>query len=191
MRRRRDAGNTAVEAGTREDTLRTARIEWKVALMALVALLVISQLTAAAQQATVATKSATTTHNVAGGKLPKIWHSEATKHDFRVEVTSDSFHAEWINVPPAAAKRGAFIRTNCRKAGSKWVGSSSINMLFAVPGAPAGKDSKLCSLSVRFEVDSVSVEKITGHSETIHAFDVNACRAQQTTWGEFTWVPKK
>ena len=101
------------------------------------------------------------------------------------------FRADWVNMPAAAAKQGAHIRTECRRAGSKWVGSSNVNMLFAIPGAPAGKDTKLCSLTVRFEVDSISAEKITGHSEALHSFDVNTCKVQQTTWGEFTWVPKK
>jgi hypothetical protein len=64
-------------------------------------------------------------------------------------------------------------------------------MLFGIPGAPTGKDTKLCSLTVRFEVDSVSAEKITGHSESLRNFDVNTCRVLQTSWVEFTWVPKK
>ncbi len=125
------------------------------------------------------------------GQLPKIWHSESTKHDFRVEVTKDLFRAEWVNVPPTAAKQGASIHTECRRAGDKWVGSSTVKMLFAVPGAPAGKDIKLCSLTVRFEVDSISAEKITGHSEALHSFDVNTCRVEETKLADFTWIPKK
>ena len=171
--------------------MRPASSEWKQALMTLMALLAISPFMAAAQKPTVPAQSAPATSKPAGGQLPKIWHSDATKHDFRVEVTNDLFRAEWVNVPPAAAKRGAFIHTQCRRAGSKWVGSSSVSMLFAIPGAPTGKDTKLCSLTVRFEVDSISAEKITGHSESIHSFDVNACRAEQMKWGEFTWIPKK
>jgi hypothetical protein len=64
-------------------------------------------------------------------------------------------------------------------------------MLFAIPGAPAGKDVKLCSLTVRFEVDSIAPDKITGHSEVLHAFDQNTCKVQETKWGDFTWIPKK
>ena len=120
-----------------------------------------------------------------------MWLSESSHKEFRVEVAHDVFHAEWINVPAAAAKQGAYIRTECRKSGDKWVGTSKISMLFAVPGAPAGKDTKLCSLNVRFEVDSISPDKISGHSESLHGFDVNACRVQQTSWAPFTWVPKK
>ena len=136
-------------------------------------------------------KPADSTSVPAFGNLPKIWHSEVTKHDFRVQVTNDLFRAEWVNIPPAVAKQGAYIHTECRRAGSKWEGSSSINMAFAVAGASPGKDTKMCTLSVRFEVDSVTADKITGHSEALHSFDVNTCRVQETKWGEFTWVPKK
>ena len=171
--------------------MRPASIEWKEALMTLMALLVISQFAAAAQKQATPAKSATATSKPASSQPPKIWHSEATQHDFRVEVANDLFRAVWVNIPPAAAKQGVHILTECRRAGSKWVGSSNISMLFAVPGAPTGKDTKLCSLTVRLEVDSISTEKITGHSETLRSFDVNACRVQQTGWGEFTWIPKK
>ena len=124
-------------------------------------------------------------------KLPKVWHSEGSKHDFRVEMGKDVFRAEWVNIPPAAAKQGAYIRTECRRSGAKWVGSSSVNMLFGVPGAPAGKDTKICHLTVRFEVDSITPEKITGHSEAVKDFDVNTCQLRKSSWGEFTWTPKQ
>jgi len=180
-----------MEAGIEEDTLRPVSIEWKQALRTLMGLLALSSFTVAAQKPTAPAQPATATSKPASDQLPKIWHSETTQHDFRVEVTKDLFRAEWVNIPPAAAKQGASIHTECRRTGSKWVGRSSINMLFAIPGAPAGKDTKLCSLTIRFEVDSVSPEKITGRSEALHSFDVNSCRVDQTSWGEFTWVPKK
>jgi len=168
--------------------------------MLFVATLAFSQLAAAdpgtpkapAKPTTTATqKTESPKPSTESAQFPKLWHSAATKHDFRVDVTGDVFHAEWVNIPAAVAKQGAYIRTECRWAGSKWVGSSKINMLFDVPGAPAGNDTKMCALTVRFEVDSISAQKITGHSESIHAFDVDTCRAEQTKWGEFTWIPKK
>jgi hypothetical protein len=159
--------------------------------MTLLALLMMVPATATAQKPATNNESATAASKPGGGQLPKIWHSAVTQHDFRVEATNDLFRAEWVNLPPHAAKQGAYIRTECRRAGTKWVGSSSVNMLFAVPGAPAGKDTKLCSFTVRFEVDSISAEKITGYSESLHSFDVKACRVQETKWQEFTWIPKK
>lgn len=159
--------------------------------MMLMALLAISPFSTADQKPTAPAKSGPAAPKFASSQLPKIWHSESTKHDFRVEVTKDLFRADWVNVPPSAAKQGAAIRTECRLAGDKWVGSSRVSMLFAIPGAPTGKDIKLCSLTVRFEVTSISAEKITGHSEALHSFDVNTCRVQETKWADFTWIPKK
>jgi len=185
-----DADN-ALEAGVQEDTLRTARIDWKLALMMLMVLLMISSLAVADQKPAPDAKSPSAASKSSSSELPKIWHSESSHKDFRVEVAKDVFRAEWVNLPPTAAKQGAYIHTECRRTGDKWVGTSSVSMLFAIPGAPAGKDTKLCSLTVRFEVDSISPDKITGHSESLHSFDVNACRVQQTAWGNFTWVPKK
>jgi hypothetical protein len=171
--------------------LKPAGIQRKLALMMVVALLATPQFATNAQKSSAAAQSGTTPTKSVTGQLAKIWHSDASQHDFRVDVTNDMFRAEWVNIPPAAAKQGAYIRTECRRAGPKWVGSSSINMLFALPGAPAGKDAKVCHLTVRFEVDSISPEKITGHSETLRNFDVNKCQVLQTAWGEFAWVPKK
>jgi hypothetical protein len=127
----------------------------------------------------------------APGHIPGIWHSETTQHDFRVEVTKDLFRADWVDIPPAAAKQGAYIHTECHRIGSKWVGKSSISLLFAIPGGPTGRNTRLCSLSMRMEVESVSPEKITGHTESLSSFDVNTCHVRNTTWREFTWVPKQ
>jgi hypothetical protein len=171
--------------------LRLASIVWKQGLITLMALLVILPFTAAAQKPATPAVPTTAAPPPALDKLPKLWHSEVTQHDFRIDVTKDVFHAEWVNIPAIPAKQGAYIHTECRRAGSTWQGSSRINMLFAVPGAPAGKDTKMCALTVRFEVESIAPDKITGRSEALRSFDVNTCKVQETKWGEFTWVPKK
>jgi hypothetical protein len=168
--------------------LQLAGINRKLLVAILAALSTIAATAVGAQNAPPAASSKS-----AGMSVPKLWHSPATNHDFRVAVKDDVFTADWINVPPAAAKRGAFIHTECRRTGDgqKWVGASNIHMLFDIPGAPSGKDTKLCSLTVRFEIDSLTPEKIVGHSESLRAFDVNACQIQQTSWGNINWVPKK
>lgn len=123
------------------------------------------------------------------GQIPQMWHSVGTLHDFRVQMTNDLFHAEWVNIPPDDARQGAYIRTDCRRKGAKWVGLSSANMAFPVRRVRGGKDTKYCKLTLQFEVDSVSPEKIMGHSESPKKLDANKCHMSQTTWGEFTWVP--
>jgi hypothetical protein len=124
-------------------------------------------------------------------KLPRIWMSQTTKHEFRVTVDKDLFRAEWVNIPPAAAKQGAYIRSECRRGASKWIGTSSVYLPCAVAGQPTGKDTKTCHISLRFEVDSLTPEKITGRGETLKNFDCGKCQVVQTGWGDFVWVPKK
>ncbi|HTS69517.1 MAG TPA: hypothetical protein VMO17_11080 [Terriglobia bacterium] len=171
--------------------MKPASMQLKIAVIILGLILAILPRMVAAQNSTKTPPAPGANSASSLTNFPKLWHSEATQHDFRVEVAKDLFKADWVNIPPAAAKQGAQIHTECRRTGPKWVGSSNIKMLFGVPGAPAGKDTKLCAFSVRFEVDALSAEKITGHSEALHSFDVNTCHVQQTSWGAFTWVPKK
>jgi hypothetical protein len=177
-----------VEATIEEDTLKSAAIGPKQALLALVAFLAVSPFMA--PTASAVGKPAAAVPAPINKPFVKIWHSESTKHDFSVQVSNDLFRAEWVNIPPVAAKQGAYIRTECRKSGSKWVGTSNVNMPVGVPGAPPGKDTKMCTFTVRFEVDSLSSLKITGHSESLRNFDPKTCRVQQTDWAPFTWVPK-
>jgi hypothetical protein len=109
-----------------------------------------------------------------------------------VEVKGGVLHADWVNLPPAAAKDGASIRIECRRTGTKWVGSSSVYQAFADPAAPAGKDvKKMCHITVRFEIDSLTPEKITFHSEVLKGFDYASCHVLKTAWEEFAWTPKK
>jgi hypothetical protein len=157
-----------------------------------VALLAISPFTAAAQKPTAEAKSATAASKPASARLPKLWHSEASHKDFRVEVKGDVFLADWVNIPAAAAKDGASMRIECRRTGTKWVGSSSVYQGFADPAAPAGKDiKKMCHLTTRFEVDSITPEKIAFHTEALRDFDYSKCQVLKTAWEGFAWIPKK
>jgi hypothetical protein len=183
-------GNVTVAAAIKEDTLKSASRERK-GLLALIAFLAILPFMAPEPTPAAPAKPAAAAPAPFNRPLAKIWHSQSTQHDFRVQASNDLFRADWVNIPPAAAKQGASIHTECRKSGPKWVGTSNINMLCAIPGAPPGKDTKMCSFTVRFEVDSVTSLKITGHSESLKSFDVKTCRVQKTDWTAFTWVPKK
>jgi hypothetical protein len=175
-----------------EAKLRSASFECKPALTALMALLVISPFTAAAQKTAAPAKPATGASQTVGDQIPKLWYSEASHKDFRVEVQGDVFRADWINLPAAAAKNGASIRIECRRTGTKWVGSASVYQAFANPSAPAGKDTqKMCHLTTRFEVDAIKPEKIAFHTEALRGFDYSKCQVLQTAWEAFAWVPKK
>ena len=103
--------------------------------------------------------------------LPEVWKSVSTGKEYRVKVEGDRFTAEWVNIPPQAAKQGAYIRSECRRTGSRWIGTSRI--LLGCP-LPDGK-TKMCPMILRFEVDSVSPDRITGGGEILRDFDCSTC----------------
>ena len=118
--------------------------------------------------------------------LPQIWKSATTGKEYRVKVDGDRFTAEWSNVPPQAAKQGAYIRSECRRSGSRWIGTSRI--LLPCP-LPDGK-TKMCPMMLRFEVDFISSDRITGGGEILREFDCSSCEVRKTGWGPFSWTPK-
>ena len=121
------------------------------------------------------------------GVLPQVWKSVSTGREYRVKVDGDRFTAEWSNIPPKAAKQGAYIRSECRRTGSRWIGTSRILLGCALPD---GK-TKMCPMLLRFEVDFVSPDRITGGGEILREFDCGTCQIRKTGWGPFTWTPKK
>ncbi len=119
--------------------------------------------------------------------LPQIWKSTTTNKEYRVKIDGERLNAEWSNIPPEAAKQGAYIRSECRHSGSRWVGTSRI--LLACP-LPDGK-TKMCPMLLRFEVDFISSDRITGGGEILRDFDCGSCEVRKTGWGPFSWVPKR
>ncbi len=118
--------------------------------------------------------------------LPSLWKSASTGKEYRVKVEGDRFTAEWTNIPPAAAKQGAYIRSECRHTGSRWIGTSRI--LLPCP-LPDGK-TKMCPMVLRFEVDFISPDRITGGGEILRDFDCSSCEVRKTGWGPFSWATK-
>jgi hypothetical protein len=118
--------------------------------------------------------------------LPQIWKSAKTGKEYRVKIEGDRFTAEWSNIPPQAAKQGAYIRSECRHSGTRWIGTSRI--LLPCP-LPDGK-TKMCPMILRFEVDFISPGRITGGGEILQDFDCGSCEVRKTGWGPFSWAPK-
>ena len=117
---------------------------------------------------------------------PQIWKSATTGKEYRVQIEGDHLTAVWSNIPPEAAQQGAYIRSDCRRSGTKWVGTSRI--LLPCP-LPDGK-TKMCPLLLRFEVDFTSSDRITGGGEILRDFDCGSCEVRKTGWGPFSWAPK-
>jgi len=121
----------------------------------------------------------------------KIWVSQTSKHAFRVNIENDLFTAEWINIPPASAKLGAYIRTECRRTGTRWIGTSRIVLACAKSGETPGKVTHACPMMLRFEVEKITPEQISGRGETLKDFSCEKCEVRQTGWAAFVWVPKR
>ena len=171
--------------------MRLARTEWTYALIAVSVLLPTPRFRASAQGLIASPRLALAASMPADSQLPRIWHSEASHKDFRVEVKDEVFRADWINIPAAAARQGASMQIECRRSGTKWIGSATVYQGVAIPGASAGNDVKMCHFTVRFEVDSITPQRITFHTEAMRNFDSAKCQLLQTAWKEFAWVPKK
>ena len=170
--------------------MRPAGIVGKGALMALIVFLVALSLPAAAQKSTSPAKPAAAPIP-AGNQLPQLWHSVASHKDFRLEIKGDLFRADWVNIPAAAAKDGASMRIECRRTGSKWVGSASVHQAIAISKDPTSNETKMCHFTVRFEVDAITPQKISFHTEALRNIDPAKCELLQTAWEAFSWVPKK
>jgi hypothetical protein len=127
------------------------------------------------------TKSATK-----AGAFPQIWKSASTGKEYRVKIDGNHFTAEWSNIPTQAAKQGAYIRTECRRSGTRWIG---ISRIFLGCHLPDGK-TKMCPMILRFEVDFISSDRITGGGEILRDFDCGSCAVRKTGWGPFSWTPK-
>ncbi len=118
----------------------------------------------------------------------EMWKSETTKKLYRVKIEQDHFVAEWANIPPEAKKQGAYLRSECRRAGTKWVGTTRAMLPCALPGPE--KKTRTCELTFRIEIDAISPTRIEGAGDTLHNFDCSKCQVLQTGWAKFVWVPE-
>lgn len=118
-----------------------------------------------------------------------IWKSETTGKEYRVRIEGDRFYADWVNLPPAAVQRRAYIHTVCQRAGSKWVGTSSIFMPCTVGQGKAEHIANTCHLNLKIEIDSVAQDRITGRGQSLEKFDCQSCKVIATGWGNIVWVP--
>lgn len=137
-----------------------------------------------------ATTSKKTTAASAAPTSARIWKSETTGKEFRVWTEKGVLHAEWINVPLGLAKGGAYIRSELRRTGTKWAGTSKLR----IP-CESVEDNKpvsnWCSLETKMEIESNTADRIAGRGESLKRFDCRTCKVLEAGWAEFEWVPKK
>lgn len=125
------------------------------------------------------------------GQMPDVWRSLTTGKEYFVRVDKNHFYAQWVNLPPASAQRGAYIHTACELKGKKWTGTSDIYMPCAVGERKSEEIANTCHLTLKIEIDSISKDRITGRGQSLRKFDCGTCKAIETGWGNFEWVPAK
>lgn len=98
--------------------------------------------------------------------------------------------AEWANIPAASAQHGVFIRTECRRAGPKWTGTSKMALPCAIGNGPIINQ---CNLTMRIEIDKITADEISGRVEDPRRdkFDCKTCKVGETEWKDFVWIPKR
>ena len=125
------------------------------------------------------------------GELPDVWRSLTTGKEYFVRMDKSHFYAQWVNLPPAPAQRGAYIHTVCELKGAKWTGASDIFMPCAVGEGKTEKIANTCHLNLKIEIDSISKDRITGRGQSLRQFNCGACKVVETGWANFEWVPAK
>ena len=127
----------------------------------------------------------------AGSSIPAMWKSETTRNEYRIHVSASSFTAVWTNVPKTMQHQGAYIRTECRRIGSKWIGTTRSYLPFSCGSGGAGHPPAVhwCHILTRTEISSIAPGRIEGRGEALKSFDCDHCRILQKEWKPFTWGP--
>jgi hypothetical protein len=119
------------------------------------------------------------------------WKSQTTGNEYRVRIEADTFRAEWTNVPADVAGHGGYIRTECKRVGSKWIGTTRSLLPCTAGSGPNAKIVNWCPLVTRTEIDSIAPDRITGRAQAVHRSDCESCKLLETVWKDFVWAPKR
>lgn len=119
----------------------------------------------------------------------QIWTSLTTGKEYSVRTNGQTLHAEWVNIPPPLVQGGAYIRSECRRAGARWIGiSRSYLPCDTMEGNK--RVQNWCNLLTKIEIDSMTADRITGRAEALRRFDCERCQILEKVWANFEWVPK-
>jgi Trypsin-like peptidase domain len=123
------------------------------------------------------------------GRSERVWTSLVSGRDFKVRIDGDYIYTEWVNLPPVLQSTAAFLRSESKKEGDKWVGKVRSLMPYEIK-TWAAQTVKWCSLESEFEIDKISESRIEGRSLNMPSIDVKKCKVTNSEWQSFTWIPK-
>jgi hypothetical protein len=146
------------------------------------------------------TSSKTVASSPAGLSKEKIWTSMTSGRDFKMRIEGDYIYTEWINLPPQLQTTTAFMRSELKKDGDKWIGKARSNLPYSYKasymdfwrnGQQTGTENmKWCTLENDFEIDKISDSRIEGRALASKSFDAKKCKPGKLEWQPFTWIPK-
>jgi hypothetical protein len=130
----------------------------------------------------------------------RIWTSMTSGRDYKVRAEGDYIYTEWVNLPPVLQPTTAFIRSELKKNGEKWIGKTRSNMPYAFKssymdfwrtGQQMGTENvRWCQTEVDFEIDKMSESRIEGRAMAAPSFAAKKCKLGKLEWKPFVWVPK-
>ncbi|MGH9376072.1 MAG: hypothetical protein ACRD1J_07885 [Terriglobia bacterium] len=121
--------------------------------------------------------------------LAPYWLSATTRNVYRVQMKGTTLTADWVNIPKPEAERGAYIRTECHRAGKKWVGATKSFLRCETENKQGRPYSNWCHILTQIQISDVSAGRIEGKAEALKRFDCRQCRALDTQWKNFVWSP--
>jgi len=119
----------------------------------------------------------------------RIWTSMTSGRDFKLRVDGDYMYTEWVNLPPQLQTTSAFMRSELKKDGDKWVGKVRSLLPYDYK-TWAVQDVKWCTVETQFEIDKLTETRIEGRGMRAKSFDAKKCRLGELEWQSFTWIPK-
>ena len=122
---------------------------------------------------------------------PDVWVSQTTGKEYRVRLAGNQLYAEWVTPPAELLQRGAYIRTECRLVGRKWIGTSHSYLPCTTGQGASEHIANWCHLVTKIEIDFLGSARISGRAEGFKRFDCQSCKILETVWKDFVWAPKK
>lgn len=119
-----------------------------------------------------------------------LWVSETTHNVYRVRIEGNTLFADWVNIPPSEAQQGAYIRTECHRTGTKWIGTTTSYLRCEMEQPNHPTYVHWCHILTRTEVLEIAPNRISGRAEALKRFDCHKCQALEKEWKTFDWIPK-
>lgn len=114
-----------------------------------------------------------------------LWTSMTTGNDLKIRVDGDYIYVDRTNWPAQLRDTEAFVRSELKKSGDRWVGKTRMR-------TPCNYDGRLrwCNFELDIEITSLTDSRIEGRAQADVSFDCGTCQIKKLEWKPFVWIPK-